>query len=79
MTLPADDHDVTKLYHEGSADEPPAALDRAILKAARENNTPAREPRKPWWLRFALPLQLSHECEYKVTHNNDENHHLSSL
>lgn len=59
MTLPADDHDVTKLYHEGSADEPPAAIDRAILKAARENITPAREPRKPWWLRFALPLQLA--------------------
>jgi hypothetical protein len=59
MTLPADDHDVTKLYHEGSADEPPAALDRAILKAARENITPAREARKPWWLRFALPLQLA--------------------
>ena len=59
MTLPADGHDVTKLYHEGSTDEPPAALDRAILKAARENITPAREPRKPWWLRFALPLQLA--------------------
>ena len=59
MTLPADDHDVTKLYHEGSADEPPAALDRAILKAARESLAPARKPGKPWWLRFALPLQLA--------------------
>ena len=59
MTLPADDHDVTKLYHEGSADEPPAALDRAILKVARESIAPTREARKPWWLRFALPLQLA--------------------
>jgi hypothetical protein len=59
MTLPADDHDVTKLYHEGSADEPPAALDRAIVRAARESIAPAREARKPWWLRFALPLQLA--------------------
>ncbi len=59
MTLPADDHDVTKLYHEGSTDEPPATLDRAILKVARESIAPAREPRKPWWLRFALPLQLA--------------------
>jgi len=59
MTLPPDDHDVTKLYHEGSADEPPAALDRAILRAARESIALAREARKPWWLRFALPLQLA--------------------
>ena len=59
MTPPVHDHDVSKLYHEGSADEPPAALDRAILKAARENIAPAREARKPWWLRFALPLQLA--------------------
>ena len=59
MTLPANDHDVTKLYHEGSTDEPPAALDRAIVRAARESIAPAREARKPWWPRFALPLQLA--------------------
>ena len=58
MTAGHDD-DVAKLYHEGSADEPPAALDRAILKAARESIAPARKPGKPWWLRFALPLQLA--------------------
>ena len=45
MTLPANDHDVTKLYHEGSTDEPPAALDRAIVRAARESIAPAREAR----------------------------------
>jgi hypothetical protein len=56
---PGHDDDVAKLYHEGSADEPPAALDRAILKAARESLAPARKPGKPWWLRFALPLQLA--------------------
>lgn len=54
-----DDQDVTKLYHEGAAEEPPAALDRAILRAARESIAPARKPEKPWWLRFALPLQLA--------------------
>ena len=54
-----DDRDVTKLYHEGSAEEPPAALDSAILKAARESVAPAKMPKKPWWLRFALPLQLA--------------------
>ena len=59
MTPPVHDHDVSKLYHEGSADEPPAVLDRAILKAARENIAPVREARKPWWRRFALPLQLA--------------------
>jgi len=59
MTPPVHDHDVSKLYHEGSADEPPAALDRAILKAAREHIAPVREARKPWWRRFALPLQLA--------------------
>jgi hypothetical protein len=59
MTPPVHDHDVSKLYHEGSADEPPAELDRAILKAARENIAPVREARKPWWRRFALPLQLA--------------------
>ena len=52
------DHDVRKLYRESAADEPPAALDHAILKAARESVAPARKP-KPWWLRFALPLQLA--------------------
>ena len=57
--MPGHDDDVAKLYHEGSADEPPAALDRAILKAARESLAPARKPGKPWWLRFALPLQLA--------------------
>ena len=59
MTPPVHDHDISKLYHEGSADEPPAPLDRAILKAARENIAPVREARKPWWRRFALPLQLA--------------------
>jgi hypothetical protein len=59
MTPPVHDHDVTKLYREGSADEPPAALDRAIVRAARESIAPAREARKPWWRRFALPLQLA--------------------
>jgi hypothetical protein len=53
------DDEVAKLYHEGSADEPPAALDHAIVRVARESITPAREARKPWWLRFALPLQLA--------------------
>ena len=59
MTPPVHDHDVTKLYREGSADEPPAALDRAIVRAARESIAPALETRKPWWLRFVLPLQLA--------------------
>lgn len=54
-----DDQDVTKLYREGSAEEPPAALDRAILKAARESIVPARKPEKRWWSRLALPLQLA--------------------
>ena len=53
------DDDVAKLYHEGAAEAPPAALDRAILKAARESAVPARKVRKPWWLRLALPLQLA--------------------
>jgi len=58
MTAGPDD-DVAKLYRDGAADEPPAALDRVILKAARESVAPARKVRKPWWLRFALPLQLA--------------------
>ena len=58
MTAGPDD-DVAKLYHEGAAEEPPAALDRTILKAARESVVPARKGRKPWWLRLALPLQLA--------------------
>ena len=59
MTPPDHDRDVTRLYHEGSTDEPPAALDRAIVRAAMENIAPAREAMKPWWQRFALPLQLA--------------------
>ncbi|HRH14310.1 MAG TPA: hypothetical protein PK225_08140 [Azonexus sp.] len=54
----AENDDIHKLYQEGSANEPPAALDRAILIAARESVAPSRKPR-PWWLRFALPLQLA--------------------
>ena len=59
MTPPVNDQDVTRLYHEGSADEPPAALDRAILQASRDSIAPARKAKKPWWPRFALPLQLA--------------------
>ncbi len=54
----AENNDIQKLYQEGSANEPPAALDRAILIAARDSVAPSRKPR-PWWLRFALPLQLA--------------------
>lgn len=54
----AENNDIHKLYREGSANEPPAALDRAILIAARDSVAPSRKPR-PWWLRFALPLQLA--------------------
>jgi hypothetical protein len=59
MTPPDHDRDVARLYHEGSIDEPPAALDRAIISEARESVAPAREARKPWWPRFALPLQIA--------------------
>ncbi|MBL8420795.1 MAG: hypothetical protein JNK92_09185 [Dechloromonas sp.] len=54
----AENNDIHKLYREGSANEPPAALDRAILTAARDSVAPSRKPR-PWWVRFALPLQLA--------------------
>lgn len=58
MTAGHDD-EVQKIYCEGSAEEPPVAIDRAILKAARESVAPATKPQIPWWLRFALPLQLA--------------------
>ena len=58
MTAGHDD-EVQKIYREGSAEEPSVALDRAILKAARESVAPAAKPQKPGWLRFSLPLQLA--------------------
>ena len=53
----AENNDIHKLYREGSANEPPAALDRAILIAARDSVAPSRKPR-PWWLRSEWAASL---------------------
>jgi hypothetical protein len=56
----SDDLDVGRRYREVSAEEPPRALDDAILAAARE-------AQRPWTRRYAVPLGLAAVVVLSVT------------
>ena len=61
MTIP--DKDIrdpalSQLYRSTPAGEPPAALDAAILAAARAATAPEKRPR-PWWQRLRLPVTVA--------------------
>lgn len=56
---PADtpsDPGVSRLYQTHPSAEPPAALDAAILAAARQALVP---PRRPWWQRLQIPVAVA--------------------
>lgn len=55
---PLRDSELARLYRQGAHEEPPAALDAAILSAARAAVTPAR-PRRPWWRAWTLPMGVA--------------------
>lgn len=61
MTPPDDDRRdpaLSRLYHGAQAGEPPAALDTAILAAARAASRPTGR-RRPWWQRLQVPVALA--------------------
>jgi len=58
-----DDVKVTERYRQLPAEEPPRALDEAILAAARRPPVPAR----PWMQRHAVPLGLAAVLVLSVT------------
>lgn len=56
----SDDAKISQRYREVSAEEPPRALDDAILAAARE-------AQRPWTRRYAVPLGLAAVVVLSVT------------
>jgi hypothetical protein len=53
------DEDLSRLYREAAHGEPPAALDRLILEAARgEAARAARPVARPWWRGWLAPVSL---------------------
>lgn len=53
---PPSDPGVSRLYQTHLAGEPPAALDAAILAAARQAVVP---PRRPWWQGLQIPVAVA--------------------
>jgi hypothetical protein len=54
------DAGLSRLYRAAAGDEPPAALDAAILKAARAAVTPSPVPMpQPWWKRLRAPVTVA--------------------
>lgn len=59
--LPPVDAGLSRLYRATAGDEPPPALDMAILKAAREAVAPqpvSAQP-TPWWKRLKVPVTIA--------------------
>ena len=52
------DPGLSRLYAQAGENEPPPALDAAILAAARATS-PAPRPPRPWWRRLQAPLALA--------------------
>lgn len=60
------DEQLSRLYREAGAAEPPSALDAAILTAAREAVAP-RPRRRAWWQRWAAPVGVAATAVLTVT------------
>jgi hypothetical protein len=58
---------VTAAYRDLGAEEPPRALDEAILAASRNPLAGWRRPAKPWAQRWAVPLSLAAVVVLSVT------------
>lgn len=50
------DERLSALYRDSTRDEPPAALDRIILDAARAGVARRPAPAAPWWKRWTAPV-----------------------
>jgi resuscitation-promoting factor RpfA len=61
------DPKVSAAYLELGAEEPPRALDEAILAAARSSPASGRPSARPWTQRFAVPLGLAAVLVLSVT------------
>ena len=53
------DEQLSRLYREAAGAEPPEALDRAILAAARAEAAPARARKRAWWQTWAGPASVA--------------------
>jgi hypothetical protein len=62
-----DDEKVARRYRELEAEEPPRALDEAILAAARHPRAGERRATRPWTQRLAVPLSLAAVLVLSVT------------
>lgn len=60
------DAELSRLYREAPAAEPPRALDAAILAAAREAVQSAPR-RRPWWRPWAVPMSVAATAVLTVT------------
>lgn len=55
-----DDAKIAALYRDASHDEPPAALDAAVLRNARRAVTPrTAKPRTSWWMPWRVPFAFA--------------------
>src|SRR5258705_332435 len=61
------DPKVSAAYRELAAEEPPRALDEAILAAARHPLAGERKAARPWTQRYAVPLGLAAVLVLSVT------------
>lgn len=50
------DEQLSRLYRESAGAEPPPALDRAILAAARAGLAGKPERKRAWWQRWTVPV-----------------------
>jgi len=67
MTDELRDERLTRLYREGATAEPPAALDAAILAAARAEVAPKPARRRAGWQRWCAPAGLAATVVLTVT------------
>ena len=60
LTPGPDDAKIAAIYRGASGEEPPAALDSAVLRNARSAVAPrAAEPRTSWWMPWRVPFAFA--------------------
>lgn len=60
------EHELSRLYRAAADEVPPAALDAAILKAARDAVTAPAAPLMPWWKRLLVPAGVAATALFAV-------------
>ena len=61
------DKQLSHLYRAAAGAEPPEALDRAILAAARAEAAPAKARKRAWWQTWAGPVSVAATVVLTVT------------